>query len=259
MDMVLLRRIYSFWCYFWFLSLFLLLYPFFYIFLQKEKWHPKAHYLNRLWGQLFFPLSFLPVHVVYQSQLDKRQPYVFCANHTSVLDIAVMGVVLDHYYAFIGKSSLAKLPLFGYMFTRLHISVDRSSRVRSYQTMQKALDILDKGRSLMIFPEGGIVTTDPPKMTPFKDGPFRMAIEKQVPIVPITLPYNWFVLPDDSGLLFRRHEIKAIVHKPILTQGMTMEDMPRLKQMTFEVIDNELKKYTSAPEAVHESREKIQS
>jgi 1-acyl-sn-glycerol-3-phosphate acyltransferase len=257
--MVLLRRIYSFWCYFWFLSLFLLLYPFFYLFLQKEKWYPKAHYLNRLWGQLFFPLCFLPIHVVTQARLNKQQQYIFCANHTSVLDIAVMGVVLDHYYAFIGKSSLAKLPLFGYMFTRLHIAVDRSSRMSSYKTMHKALETLDKGRSLMIFPEGGIVSKNPPQMTPFKDGPFRMAIEKQVPIVPITLPYNWYVLPDDSGLLFRRHEIKAIVHPPISTQGMTIEHMPMLKQMTYEVIDNELKKYSFVQEKATEQEEKVKS
>jgi 1-acyl-sn-glycerol-3-phosphate acyltransferase len=170
-----------------------------------------------------------------------------------------MGVVLDHYYAFIGKSSLAKLPLFGYMFTRLHIAVDRSSRVRSYQTMQKALGTLDKGRSLMIFPEGGIISQNPPQMTPFKEGPFRMAIEKQIPIVPITLPYNWIVLPEDSGLLFQWHKIKAIVHKPIVTKGMTLEDIPLLKQMTFEVIDNELKKYTLAQSAAKESKEKVKS
>jgi 1-acyl-sn-glycerol-3-phosphate acyltransferase len=86
-----------------------------------------------------------------------------------------------------------------------------------------------------------------------------MAIEKQVPIVPITLPYNWIVLPDESGLLFHRHPIKAVIHKPILTVGMTLEDMPRLKQMTFEVIDNELKKYITDPVIVNESRERVKS
>jgi len=201
----------------------------------------------------------MPVHVINESKLDKKQPYVFCANHTSVLDIAVMGVVLDQYYAFIGKSSLAKLPLFGYMFTRLHIAVDRSSRVSSYKTMHRALETLDKGRSLMIFPEGGIVTENPPLMTPFKDGPFRMAVEKQVPIVPVTLPFNWYVLPDDSGLLFRWHELKAIVHKPILTQGMTLEDVPQLKQMTFNVIDAELKKYALNNHVTAEQKEKVRS
>jgi 1-acyl-sn-glycerol-3-phosphate acyltransferase len=257
--MVLLRRIYSFYCYFWFLSLFVLLYPFFWLFLQKEKWHPKAHYLNRLWGQLFFPLCFLPISIENRGLIQKHKPYVFCANHTSILDIALMGVVLDNYYAFIGKSSLAKLPLFGYMFTRLHIAVDRSSRVSSYKTMEKALQTLDKGRSLMIFPEGGIHTQHPPQMTPFKDGPFRMAIEKQVPLVPVTLPYNWIVLPDDSGMLFRWHSIKAIVHEPISTKGLTIEDMSRLKQMTFNIIDNELKKYFPVSAEVAGQQEKVKS
>jgi 1-acyl-sn-glycerol-3-phosphate acyltransferase len=242
--MHVLRRIYSFWCYFWFLGLFLLLFPFFFIFLQKEKWHPKAHYLNRLWGKLFFPICFLPVSIEYREKIKKNQPYIFCANHTSILDIAVMGVIIDNFFAFVGKRELAKVPLFGYMFTKLHITVDRTSRVSSYRTMTKTLETLDKGRSIMIFPEGGIVTKNPPQLTPFKDGPFRMAIEKQVPIVPITLPYNWIILPDDGRLLFHRKPIKAIVHESITTKGMTMGDLPRLKQMTFETIDNELQKFT---------------
>lgn len=241
--MQVVRRIYSVWCYFWFLSLFLLLFPFFYIFLQKEKWHPKAHYLNRLWGQLFFPVAFLPVSIEYRKPIDKNKTYIFCANHTSVLDIAVMGVIINNFFAFVGKRELAKIPLFGYMFTKLHITVDRSSRVSSYRTMHTALETLDKGRSIMIFPEGGIITKNPPQMTPFKDGPFRMAIEKQIPVVPITLPYNWLILPDDGKLLFRRRTIKAIVHEPVYTTGMTMEDLPKLKQIIFDIIDRELKQY----------------
>lgn len=244
--MQFVRRLYSIWCYIWFLGLFLLLFPFFYIFLQKEKWHPRAHYLNRLWGHLFFPMCFMPVSIEHRAKIDKHKPYVFCANHTSVFDIAVMGVVIENFYAFVGKRELARIPLFGYMFTKLHITVDRSSRVSSYRTMQTALDTLAKGRSIMIFPEGGIVTEHPPQMTAFKDGPFRMAIEKQVPVVPITLPYNWYILPDDGKLLFRWHPIKAIVHEPVSTTGMTMEDLPRLKKITFDIIDRELRKYPLA-------------
>lgn len=239
--MQILLRIYSFWCYFWFLGLFLLLFPFFYLFLQKERWHPKAHYLNRLWGKLFFPICFLPIEIDYRFKPDKNQAYVFCANHASYLDIAMMGVILPTFFAFIGKSDIAKVPLFGYMFTRLHIAVNRKSRVSSYQTVVRANEMIDKGRSIMIFPEGGIVTENPPYMTPFKDGAFRMAIEKQVPIVPITLPFNWFILPDDNKLLFHPRRNKAIVHEPIPTQGLTLEDIERLKQATFTVIDKELR------------------
>jgi 1-acyl-sn-glycerol-3-phosphate acyltransferase len=241
--MLLLKRIYSIWCCCWFVGLFLLLFPFFFIFLQKEAWKPYAHYLNRLWAKLYFPLCAIPVKVQYASPLDLNQPYLFCANHTSYLDIAVMGLVVPQYFAFIGKSSLKKIPLFGYMFRKLHIDVDRGSWVKSHQTFRRALDTLSQGRSLVVFPEGGIVTKAPPALTPFKDGPFRMAIEQQVPIVPITFPYNWIVLSDDNRLLFTRHLVKVVVHSPIPTQGLTLADVSQLKQQTYLVIENELKRY----------------
>lgn len=242
--MQLKKRIYSVWCYCWFIALFLLLFPLFFIFLQKESWKPRAHALNKWWAQLYFPLCGISVSVRGAKALDPRQAYVFCANHASYLDIAVMGQVVPHYYAFIGKSSLRKIPLFGYMFRKLHIQVERASRKKSHHTFLQALAALAKGRSIVVFPEGGIVTQHPPRMASFKDGPFRMAIQQQVPIVPITFPYNWKVLPDDGSLLFTRHPIEAIVHLPIPTTGLTLSDVDQLKTQTWEVIDQELKKYS---------------
>jgi len=241
--MLLFKRLYSVWCYTWFILLFLLLFPFFWLFLQREAWKPRAHYLNRLWGQLYFPLCGIKVEVVHRAPIDRCQAYVFCANHTSYLDIAVMGLVISNYYAFIGKSSLQKIPLFGYMFRKLHIQVDRASRLKSHQTYQLALKELRKGRSLVVFPEGGIYTKNPPEMTPFKDGAFRMAIERQVPLVPITLPYNWKVLPDDGSLLFSRHPVLAVVHPPIPTTGLQLKDLEALKKETYQTIENELKRH----------------
>ncbi len=238
-----MRRLYSFWCYFWFLGLFLLLFPFFWLFLQRKAWHPKAHYLNRLWGQLFFPLCGLPVEVEHRAALDKQHTYVFCANHFSYLDIAIMGVVLPHYYAFIGKSQITKVPLFGYMFRKLHIPVNRESKMERYRILQQAVQFLHEGRSIVVFPEGGIKSKQPPHLAEFKDGAFRMAIDTQTPIVPITFPYNWQILPDDGKLLFRRKKIKVIIHEPIPTAGLTADSLEELKDQTYAVIEGELEKH----------------
>jgi 1-acyl-sn-glycerol-3-phosphate acyltransferase len=185
----------------------------------------------------------MPVRTEFRSPIDPEGSYVFCANHASYLDIAAMGVVLRNFYAFIGKEAIAKVPLFGYMFRRLHIPVNRESRASGYEVVQRAIHLLHHGRSIMIFPEGGIKSKNLPRLAPFKDGAFKMAIEAQVPVVPITFPYNWMILPDDGKLLFRRHAIKAIVHEPIPTAGLTVEDLESLKKRTFEVIDRELHRY----------------
>jgi 1-acyl-sn-glycerol-3-phosphate acyltransferase len=241
--MILARRLYSFWCYLWFLGVFLILFPFFVLFLQKPAWYRKAHYLNRLWGQIFFPACFMPIHTEFRGRIDPEAPYVFCANHTSYLDIAAMGVVLRNFYAFIGKEAIAKVPLFGYMFRRLHIPVNRDSRASGYEVVQRATQLLHQRRSIVIFPEGGIKSKNPPRLASFKDGAFKMAIQAQVPIVPISFPYNWMILPDDRKLLFRRHRIVAIVHEPIPTTGLTLDDLESLKKRTFDVINRELHRY----------------
>ena len=76
-------------------------------------------------------------------------------------------------------------------------------------------------------------------MAKFKDGAFRIAIEKQIAIVPVTIPYNWIILPPDQFLL-RWHPLRVIVHEPLDTKGLTMNDIDSLKQRLFTIIDEEL-------------------
>jgi 1-acyl-sn-glycerol-3-phosphate acyltransferase len=196
--------------------------------------------LNRLWAVFFLGMSGVPWRVQYQVPLNKKQQYVICANHFSILDIVTMGFLPLH-FIFVGKSSLAKIPVFGFMFRRLHITVDRSSRKDSYRALQDSLRAVDDGNSLVMFPEGGVLTTNPPCMVKFKDGPFRVAIEKQIPILPVTIPYNWFILPDDDKYLLYPRRVELIVHEAIATQGLTIEDLPSLKNRVQAVIAKELK------------------
>jgi 1-acyl-sn-glycerol-3-phosphate acyltransferase len=99
---------------------------------------------------------------------------------------------------------------------------------------------IDEGKSLMIFPEGGIVTKHPPNMVKFKDGAFRVAIEKQIPVVPVTIPFNWIILPDHPELLLNRKLMKIVFHEPIDTTEYTMDRIEELKEKVFNVIHHEL-------------------
>ena len=232
--------LYTIWCTICFVILYILLFPIQFVFLQRDSWKPMAHEINRIWGKLFFICAGMPVRVEYRFRPDPKGVYVFCANHFSYLDIAAMGVIVDNYYAFIGKSEVKRIPLLGYMFAKLHVQVDRNqSNSRAY-SLAKSIRTLASGRSIMIFPEGGIHTKAPPKMIPFKDGAFTMAIQQQVPVVPITLLDNYRILPDKSPIRFHWHPLRAVIHAPIETAGLTQEDMEKLKQKTYTVINNEL-------------------
>ena len=167
---------------------------------------------------------------------------MICSNHFSLLDIVTMGF-LPINFVFVGKSSLGKIPLFGYMYRKLHITVDRSSLKDRYRALQKAMDAVDRGMSLVMFPEGGVLTECPPQMIRFKDGPFRVAIEKQIPILPVTIPFNWLILPDDDRYLLYPRTLRMVVHQPVETKGLTLESVPELQQQVYNIIDAELKKW----------------
>ncbi len=238
--MRILTLLYTIWATFWFVFLFVLLFPFFWLFLQKPEWKPKAHYLNRFWGKLFFPIAGIPIKVQYDFEPDLKKTYVFCANHFSYVDIAAMGMIIKNYYAFVGKSSIKGVPLFGYMFAKLHIQVDREDKNSRVTSMTRSIKVLQSGRSVMIFPEGGIWSKDIPKMSlPLKDGGFAMAIKQQIPIVPISLLNNYKVMPDGKFAIYPQ-TIRAIVHQPIETTDMTNDDIENLKMKFYEVVQGAL-------------------
>ena len=223
--------------------LFLVFFPFYVLFSFNKKLHKFAYKLNHYYSILFFKINRILLDIQFEEKLEKNTRYIFCPNHMSILDIPTVPLI-DKNIAYVGKSEVQKIPLFGYVFKTFHIPVDRQNFRSRYNTISRSKEELDKGKNLAIFPEGGIITTSPPKMARFKDGPFRIAIEKQVSIVPVTIPFNWIILPDHKKLRLnkRNHKLRIIVHQPISTNGMTLDDLDNLKKTTFDLIDLELKK-----------------
>jgi 1-acyl-sn-glycerol-3-phosphate acyltransferase len=221
-----------------FAVLFLLLFPFFLIPIIFPSQFKVTGILNRIWARLLFIFIAVPFRVELRGKLDRKKKYIFCSNHFSYLDIPTLGLV-PHNTIFVGKTGIEKLPLFGYMYGKLHITVDRSKLKSRYTSLKRSLEAIDEGKSLVIFPEGGIITAKDPVMGRFKDGAFRIAIEKQIDIVPVTIPYNWIILPPDQFLL-SWHPLRVIVHEPLPTKGLTVNDIDSLKQRLFAIIDEEL-------------------
>ncbi|MFM7850735.1 MAG: 1-acyl-sn-glycerol-3-phosphate acyltransferase, partial [Flammeovirgaceae bacterium] len=74
---------------------------------------------------------------------------------------------------------------------------------------------------------------------------FRAAIEKQIAVVPVTIPNNWIILPDKKQLLLHWGRVEVIFHEPVETKGMTTNQVQELKQRVFDIIDSELKNRNS--------------
>ncbi|MFY0601137.1 MAG: 1-acyl-sn-glycerol-3-phosphate acyltransferase [Cyclobacteriaceae bacterium] len=240
-PMRILLRLYSIYTYIIFVLTFLAFVPTMIVLAQKKRFHKTALQLNTAWSWIYFKAIFIKVKFSFEEKLERGKTYIFCANHFSYLDIPIIaGLHLP--FKFIGKSSIAKVPIFGYMFKTLHITVNRSNIMSRARSLKKTQESLKEGFNMMFFPEGGILTKSPPKMVGFKDGAFRLAIEENIPVVPITFPDNYVILPDDDSFMIRPRKCRVIVHKPIYPKDC-QNDIVSLKSMTKSTIEKELAKY----------------
>lgn len=219
---------------------FFLFFPFFFLLLTKERFFPLVFRLKKIWGHfILIPLG-LFYTIEKRSEIDRQRAYIFCPNHTSYMDIMLIYISIPVYFHTIGKAELQKVPLFRKFFDRMNIPVNRKSVLDSHRAFMRAGDDIDKGISVTFFPEGTIHHNGP-VMGRFKNGPFRLAIEKQVPIVPITFLNNWILLPDDYHRRVGRPGLaKLIMHEPIETKGMTDSDLEMLKKKVYDVISKPL-------------------
>jgi 1-acyl-sn-glycerol-3-phosphate acyltransferase len=129
--------------------------------------------------------------------------------------------------------------VFGIFFRTIDIAVDRKNTRQAAKAYQKAKDHLDSGKSIVVFPEGTI-HKHTPKLGRFKDGAFRLAIEKQVDVLPVTIIGNWLLLPDKGKFRFRPGKVLQYVHKPISTKGLTLDDTDALRDKVLRIIAGKL-------------------
>ncbi|MBM3177590.1 MAG: 1-acyl-sn-glycerol-3-phosphate acyltransferase [Bacteroidetes bacterium] len=234
----MLRRIHAFYALMSFVTLFLIFFPLLLIPILSPARFRMVGKVNRWWAYASFYSWFLPIRIELKSALNPKAQYIFCPNHFSYLDIPAMALN-PHDTIFVGKHDMENIPLFGFMYRKLHITVDRSRLKSKYSTYLQSLEALDQGKSLTIFPEGGIVSKSIPAMERFKDGPFRLAVEKGIPIVPVTMPDNWLILKEDPFRIYSG-TVKLIFHEPVIPMENSPAELDRIKKKVFEVIQAEL-------------------
>ena len=230
------HRLYTTWATFWFAIPFVVTYPVQWALSCRPAWHRHLHSLNRGWSRFFIWMWGVPVEVVYKSPLPASQPCVYVANHSSYIDIPLLFKVIPGWLNIMGKHSLAKVPMWGPIFGRAYITVDRDSPMSRGRAVVQARRTLEAGRSVVIFPEGSISAKPGEQMGEFKDGAFQLAISAGVPLVPITMPLNHRFMPDVGGLRVRYSPLSITLHEPIQTTGLTAADAPALRQRAHDII-----------------------
>lgn len=217
----------------------IILFPILFISILKESWYPFFFKLARFWAKFILAGMGFVWKIKNEQSIKRNKSYMFVANHTSMADIMLMLVSVKNPFVFVGKKELAKIPLFGFFYKRTCILVDRSSERSRKAVFLRAQRRLKQGLSICIFPEGGVPEDESVVLDTFKDGAFRLAINHQIPVVPMTFidnkkRFSYTLFSGGPG------KMRVKVHPFIDTEGLTIKDTKRLNSQVRDVIYKEL-------------------
>lgn len=216
-------------------------FPLLLISILKESWYPFFFKLARMWAKFILVGMGFRWNIEKEQTPEKHKSYMFIANHTSMADIMLMLVSVKNPFVFVGKKELANIPVFGFFYKRTCILVDRTSEKSRKAVFLRAQRRLQSGLSICIFPEGG-VPEEHVELDEFKDGAFRLAINHQIPIVPLTFPDNKKRFPftffsGSPGIM------RVRIHKFLPTEGLEIKDTKTLNEKARQVILNQLRSF----------------
>lgn len=244
------HRLYTTWATFWFVLPFFVGYPLQRLLMSRPAWWQHWHTFNRGWSKFSIFMWGVPLEIIRESAEPVPQPCIYVANHSSYVDIMVLFHAVPGYLNMMGKDSLAKVPLWGPMFAKNYIPVNRGSVVGRGRAMTLARQSLAQGRPLALFPEGTIGDKPGEELLPFLDGAFQLAIATGVPLVPVSMPLNHRFMPSVKGLRVRYAPLRIVFHAPIQTKGLTNADVPALKaRIAAQIADDFVPEGRGIPEA----------
>ncbi|KAF1816474.1 acyltransferase-domain-containing protein, partial [Eremomyces bilateralis CBS 781.70] len=177
--------------------------------------------------------------------LNGTRPAVFLGNHQSELDILMLGAMFPKYCSVTSKRSLMWYPFLGwFMALSKTVFIDRANRQSAIAAFDGAAHTMRVHRqSVFIFPEGTRSYPDHAMLLPFKKGAFHLAVQAQVPIVPVAVA-NYANVVDVRRQIFRAGRIPVRVMEPVETRGLGQEDVGALMERVREGMLREIEELT---------------
>ena len=191
----------------------------------------------RLWARIIVISAGIKLEISGLENLTSKTSYVLVGNHQSHMDIPVVTVAMPIPLRIISKKELFKIPVFGWGMKAVGIiSIDRFNQKKSIESLHQAETVLHiHHMSILAFPEG---TRSPDgKIHSFKKGPFVLAINTGMPILPISISGTRHILPKGK-IRLKGGRVKVIIHPPIIVAGKTLEDRHALVDKTHQMIEH---------------------
>lgn len=194
----------------------------------------------RIWASLFSFFSGFWITTKNRLKVDISKSHIYVGNHGSYLDAVAVCVSLPQYFSALGKVEITKVPVFGLIYKRIVVLIDRSSKESREQSVAALKTDIANGQSILIFAEGTMNQTEKP-LADFYDGAFRIAIETQTPIIPFVMINNRKLLPRKDPLLARPGLITTILLPEVSVSGLSMGDVPALKKKVYDLMEEAIK------------------
>jgi len=201
--------------------------------------------LCRIWADSWFFLIFIYFKKIYESPHDRKKSYIFVSNHISYLDAAIIPKAYRQPIRPLGKVEMGKVPVFGFIYRKAIVTVNRGSAERRADSVRVLKSIIRKGISVLVFPEGTFNMTHQP-LKEFYDGAFRVAIETQTPIKPVLVLDAYSRMNYQSVLSLNPGICRIVYLDEIPVDGLTVKDAVKLKEKIYDLMERKLKEYGAA-------------
>ena len=180
-----------------------------------------AHGCARTWARWILATSGVRVRVTGLDQLVAGRSYVFAANHQSIYDIPILFASVPFQLRIVSKASLGRIPFMGWHLRRAgHLLVDR--RKPGADIVRKMARLVGESSSLIVFPEG--TRSVDGTLARFKRGPFLVALDAGLPVVPVSLAGSRHVMKK-GRLMVSPAEVALTIHPPVPTTGVSRAEV----------------------------------
>lgn len=194
------------------------------------------------WASCWYRLIGIKHEEIFESPHDSTRQYIFVANHISYMDIPPLVLIAHQPIRILGKSEMVKIPVFGWIYRAAVVLVDRKNAETRSKSVRALKAALKQGISIFIFPEGTFNITPAP-LKDFFDGAFRIAIETETPIKPVLLIDTLDRLHYKSIFSLTPGKNRVVYLDEIPVTGLSVKDIPVLKQQVYNMMDAGLRRY----------------
>ncbi|TMI91804.1 MAG: 1-acyl-sn-glycerol-3-phosphate acyltransferase [Bacteroidetes bacterium] len=239
-----LQWIYCIYAFLLFVGIMLVLFPFVVIssFFGKIRGGNAIFRICMLWADIWFPLIFIFPKRKFETPHDKTKQYVFVINHISLLDAGILPKAFRQPVRPLGKVEISKLPVFGFIYKKAIVPVDRSDTANKSRSLRILKSIIGKGISVLLFPEGTYNQSHQP-LKKFYDGAFRIAIETQTPVKPVLFLDTYDRLRYQDSFSLNPGKCRILFLEEVPVSGLGIYDTDRLKEKVFAIMENKLREY----------------